>query len=323
MPARCRPGADYVAAILESVARLSRLIDDVLDLTQGDKGEVALERERVDLAGLCRTVTVQMEPAAKAKQLRFKVVIGEGTGSISGDHRRLRESLEHVLRNAIAYTDKGEVGWSRRGDAEGGDPDRRHGRGLAAEHQARVFERFTRFGERRGEAALGLGLPLTRQFVEAHGGTVQLSSVEGQGDQRPHHPAARAALMWLAGRAGDGARRALRWRACFGRRRGRCRAARRGKTTLVRGVLAALGHEGEVPSPTFAIVQPYDDDSSCRSARRPLPARGSVGARGARARRPAARRRRCWSNGRSGRVRRPGHRRFGSACNRFPMADAP
>ena len=55
------PAKDYVAAILESVARLSRLIDDVLDLTQGAKGEVALERERVDLAGLIRTVTVPME----------------------------------------------------------------------------------------------------------------------------------------------------------------------------------------------------------------------------------------------------------------------
>lgn len=176
------PAKDYVAAILESVSRLSRLIDDVLDLTQGAKGEVALERERVDLAGLIRTVTVQMEPAAKAKGLRFKVVIGEGTGSISGDHRRLRESLEHVLRNAVAYTDKGEVRLVTRGDADKVEiliADT--GRGLAEEHQGRVFERFTRFSERRGEAALGLGLPLTRQFIEAHGGTVQLSSVVGKG----------------------------------------------------------------------------------------------------------------------------------------------
>jgi signal transduction histidine kinase len=123
-----------------------------------------------------------MEPAAKAKGLRFKAVIGEGTGSISGDHRRLRESLEHVLRNAIAYTDKGEVRLVTRGDesiAEILISDT--GRGLAEEHQARVFERFTRFGESRGEAALGLGLPLTRQFIEAHGGTVQLQSKEGRG----------------------------------------------------------------------------------------------------------------------------------------------
>lgn len=173
---------DYVAAILESVARLSRLIDDVLDLTQGAKGDVVLERERVDLAGLVRSVADGMEGAAKAKRLRYKVVIGEGTGSLQGDSRRLRESVEHVLRNAIAYTDKGEVRLVTRGDEQGAEilvSDT--GPGLAPEHQARVFERFTRFGESRGEAALGLGLPLARQFVEAHGGTVQLSSTPGQG----------------------------------------------------------------------------------------------------------------------------------------------
>jgi signal transduction histidine kinase/PAS domain-containing protein len=176
------PATEYVSAILESVARLSRLIDDVLDLTQGERGPVPLERERVDLAGLVRSVAEAMEPAARAKRLRFKVAIGEGTGSLLGDSRRLRESLEHVLRNAIAYTDKGEVRLVTRGDGNRAEilvADT--GPGLAPEHHERVFERFTRLGEGRGEAALGLGLPLTRQFVEAHGGTVELSSQPGQG----------------------------------------------------------------------------------------------------------------------------------------------
>jgi signal transduction histidine kinase len=143
---------------------------------------VALERERVDLAGLVRSVAEGLEPSARAKRLRFKVAIGEGTGSLQGDSRRLRESLEHVLRNAIAYTDKGEVRVVTRGDSEGAEilvADT--GPGLAPEHQDHVFERFTRMGEGRGEAALGLGLPLTRQFVEAHGGQVQLSSKLGVG----------------------------------------------------------------------------------------------------------------------------------------------
>ncbi|GAA4015930.1 PAS domain-containing sensor histidine kinase [Sphingomonas swuensis] len=175
-------GRDYVSAILESVARLSRLIDDVLDLTQGEKGEVALERERVDLAGMVRSVAEGMEAAARTKRLKLKVAVGEGTGSVLGDSRRLRESLEHVLRNAIAYTEKGEVRVVTRGDdgqAEILVSDT--GPGLTPDAQSQVFERFTRLGEVRGEAALGLGLPLTRQFIEAHGGTVQMSSQPGQG----------------------------------------------------------------------------------------------------------------------------------------------
>ena len=60
-----------------------------------------------------------------------------------------------------------------------------------------MFARFHRSARRgRGEAALGLGLPLTRQFIEAHGGTVELDIRAGQGHQRhPHHPAG-AAMIW-------------------------------------------------------------------------------------------------------------------------------
>jgi signal transduction histidine kinase len=60
---------------------------------------------------------------------------------------------------------------------------RDNGRGIAADDLPRVFDRFRRIDQDgfRGEAALGLGLPLTRQFVEAHGGTVELESKEGAG----------------------------------------------------------------------------------------------------------------------------------------------
>jgi len=104
---------------------------------------------------------------------------------VFGDARRLRESIEHVLNNAIAYTDrKGRVAL----DASG-DDDRAvirisdNGSGISTKDLPRVFNRFDRVVETgvRGEAALGLGLPLTRQFVEAHGGTVELESKKGKG----------------------------------------------------------------------------------------------------------------------------------------------
>ncbi|WP_294173376.1 PAS domain-containing sensor histidine kinase [uncultured Sphingomonas sp.] len=174
--------ADYVSAILESVARLSKLIDDVLDLTQGEKRAVTIEHERIDLAGLVRSVAERMVEPARDKRLQLQTNIDPSTGVVIGDARRLRESLEHVLRNAIAYTDKGSVTLHCRG--EDGIAQIRvidTGAGIAREDQARVFDRFYRAGGRRGEAALGLGLPLARQFVEAHGGTVELQSDAGQG----------------------------------------------------------------------------------------------------------------------------------------------
>jgi signal transduction histidine kinase len=89
------------------------------------------------------------------------------------------------LQNAIAYTDrKGRITLTSEGDKEQAVIRiRDNGPGIAAKDLPRVFNRFDRVVEAgvRGEAALGLGLPLTRQFVEAHGGKVELQSKKGRG----------------------------------------------------------------------------------------------------------------------------------------------
>jgi signal transduction histidine kinase len=177
--------SDYVSAILEAVDRLSKLIDDVLALTQGDPSGIALERERVDLAGLCRTALDTVQPRASEKNQQLQVDIDPSTGFAFADVRRLRESIEHVLNNAIAYTDKkGRIRLEAAGDETRAIiriSD--NGIGISKQDLPRVFERFGRINEAgvRGEAALGLGLPLTRQFLEAHGGTVELESKKGKG----------------------------------------------------------------------------------------------------------------------------------------------
>jgi signal transduction histidine kinase len=177
--------ADYIAAILEAVGRLSKLVDDVLDLTTGDTRPVALEIERVDIAGLCRTAVERARQQASEKAQKVDSEIDVSAGHVFGDVRRIRESIEHVLENAIAYTDrKGRIQLKAGGDEENAViriSD--NGSGIAKEDIPRVFNRFDRVQEAgvRGEAALGLGLPLTRQFIEAHGGTVALESKKGKG----------------------------------------------------------------------------------------------------------------------------------------------
>jgi signal transduction histidine kinase len=176
---------DYVRAILESVERLSKLIDDVLDLTQGDSVGLVLERERVDMAGLCKSAAEKFEKRVKERHQKFQSDVSASTGTVVGDARRLRESIEHVLENAEAYTDRGgKIALKSWGDDEQvfvqvSD----NGPGIAKKDQPRVFNRFDRVSHdlTRGEAALGLGLPLTRQFVEAHGGKVELVSAKGKG----------------------------------------------------------------------------------------------------------------------------------------------
>jgi signal transduction histidine kinase len=176
---------DYVGAILESVDRLSKLINDVLDLTTGDTRGVALEKERVDLGGLCRAAVDTAKSRAAEKNQKLEAEISPTTGHVFGDARRLRESVEHVLQNAIGYSErKGRITLVAEGDKKQAViriTD--NGPGIASEDLPRVFDRFHRLNEAgfRGEAALGLGLPLTRQFIEAHGGTVELESKKGKG----------------------------------------------------------------------------------------------------------------------------------------------
>ena len=174
--------ADYVSAILESVARLGALIDDVLDLTQSDSGSLLLAEDEVDLGLLCREAGEAFRDQAERKGIDFAVEIEDGAGSVTGDRRRLRQSLDNLLKNAFAYTEEGgrvllHAGGDRmRAELHVSD----NGRGISRAEQARVFDRFHR-SEGGGDSALGLGLPLAKQFVEAHGGTIELLSKVGQG----------------------------------------------------------------------------------------------------------------------------------------------
>ena len=176
--------SDYVSAILESVQRLAKLIDDVLDLTQGDRRGVVLEKERIDMAGLVKAATESLAGKAAEKKQKLDLSVDPSTGGVIGDSRRLRESIEHVLRNSVSYTpDRGKIRVAAKGNEEAvtiviGD----NGPGISPEEQGQVFNRFHRVGgTMRGDAAFGLGLPLTRQFVEAHGGKVELQSALGKG----------------------------------------------------------------------------------------------------------------------------------------------
>jgi signal transduction histidine kinase len=104
---------------------------------------------------------------------------------VDGDPRRLRQAVDHLLKNAIAYTPEGgRVLFHIEGDRQTAQivvSD--DGPGIGPEDREKIFARFERAAPRPsdGQAAAGLGLSLTRQFVEAHGGTLSLISEPGQG----------------------------------------------------------------------------------------------------------------------------------------------
>jgi signal transduction histidine kinase len=177
------PAVEYVSAITQSVERLAGLIDNVLDLTQSDTGSLLLAEEEVDLSELCREIAAPLAATAERKEIKFVIEVESGAGAVMGDRKRLAQALDNILRNAFAYTAHGgRVQLRAGGDAEAAIITvSDNGRGIPIPDQTRVFDRFARAQEGREEASVGLGLPLAKQFVEAHGGSIILESEPGEG----------------------------------------------------------------------------------------------------------------------------------------------
>ncbi|MET3725565.1 sensor histidine kinase [Sphingomonas trueperi] len=175
-------GKEYVEAILMSVDRLGGLIDDVLDLTQSEGQPI--ERETVDVELAATSAADVIAPLAKGKAIDLVIEDAGTAGVVQGDARRIRQTVEHLLRHAVSHTPEGgRVLLHLDGNARVArvivSDD---GPGMPPEAVARAFDRFAQVGTSRGgDRALGLGLPLAKQFVEAHGGRIELISEPGQG----------------------------------------------------------------------------------------------------------------------------------------------
>jgi signal transduction histidine kinase len=163
--------------------RLSRLIDDMLDLDRMESGRLVRHREPVDLNALITEVAGDMRPSAPLHLLRLD--LSEALPPLSGDRDKLRQVLTNLLSNAVKYSPEGgEITLSSR--VEGTCVHVRvqdHGVGMPPEALEAVFERYARIDSdaTRSIQGTGLGLPIVRRIVTLHGGAVWAKSAPGQG----------------------------------------------------------------------------------------------------------------------------------------------
>ena len=170
--------------IERNAAALTQMVGDVLDVSRIVGGKIRLNVQTVNLPVVVEEAVATIRNAADAKGVRLQVVVDPAAGPISGDPDRVQQIIWNLLSNAVRFTPKdGQVQLRlERVDSHVEIVVSDTGIGIPVEFLPHVFERFRQADSRfsREHGGLGLGLAITRDLVELHGGIVQAFS-EGQG----------------------------------------------------------------------------------------------------------------------------------------------
>src|SRR5262249_34431676 len=173
---------EALADCVEEADRVLVMLTTLMDISEAESGAIELHRETVPLAVVVERAVDLYRDTAEAKGVILESHVDEGVVA-SVDRLRLEQVAANLLDNAIKYTPAGG-----RGDISVGRENGRallrvrdSGIGIPAAELPRIWERLFRGDQSRTERGLGLGLSLVKAIVEAHGGTVSVDSVPGQG----------------------------------------------------------------------------------------------------------------------------------------------
>jgi signal transduction histidine kinase len=177
--------ADYMKDIHESGKHLLSLINDILDLSKIEAGRMDLEISTFDLPSALANAMTLVRERAQRHGIELSLKVDKRLGAFNADERKFKQIVLNLLSNAVKFTpDGGKVDVSANLDTQFvAIAVRDTGIGIAPEDQASVFEEFKQVGRDYTKKAegTGLGLALTRRFVELHGGEVRLESAPGKG----------------------------------------------------------------------------------------------------------------------------------------------
>jgi signal transduction histidine kinase/CheY-like chemotaxis protein len=178
------PVLEDLKIVYRNCEHLLGLVNDVLALSQAQAGKLSLHKERVNLVEIVKEALVVVNPLVKKKKLLLNVTLPDVPSEITCDRTRIRQVILNLVSNAVRYTDQGkvEVQVEERLDrllVSVLDT----GPGIQPEDQERIFEPFCQGTLKtwRDKEGSGLGLTISKQFIELHGGRIWLDSAPGVG----------------------------------------------------------------------------------------------------------------------------------------------
>ncbi len=175
------PDETRLKMVLEETQILSRLVDDLRTLALAESGALQLKKEPTDLAVLIGETVSAFRAQADSDGIALEIHTGRDVPPVNVDPERIRQVLTNLLANSLRYTPRGEVVKVTSSVGNGGQvlvAVEDNGAGISPEVLPFIFQRFNKS---RDSSGTGLGLPIARHLVEAHGGSITAESHPGQG----------------------------------------------------------------------------------------------------------------------------------------------
>jgi signal transduction histidine kinase len=182
-----KPDAAAIRSLNEETALLSRLVNELQELSLAEAGELKLVYQAEDITDLVKQAVTPWQPQLTAGEISLSLELPDNLPLVTIDWQRVNEVLHNLLKNAVAHTPKGgaiNVAAGAKGKwVEVSVSDT--GEGIPAEDLPHIFERFYRVDKSRARATggSGLGLTIAKRLIEAHGGTIAVQSKLGEGSR--------------------------------------------------------------------------------------------------------------------------------------------
>ncbi|MFH1775510.1 MAG: ATP-binding protein [Chloroflexota bacterium] len=182
-----KPDEETIRSLDDEATLLSRLVDDLQELSLAEAGELKLDYRLQGIAGLIRQAVAARQAVAKAKGISLSLELADKLPPVNIDSQRISQVLLNLIENALAHTAKGgTITVTAKGEGasvEVAVSDT--GEGIPAADLPHIFERFYRVDKSRARATggSGLGLTIAKRLVEAHGGRIEARSEPGKGSR--------------------------------------------------------------------------------------------------------------------------------------------